>query len=417
MGAKRPAAWFNYFKDAAIYPIVVTRHWDHPIKMGDDTVKPSLNQHKEVEATPNGTIIRVPFRPNLRDRVLLKYGRNRFSIFRKVLSLVNYVGALFHEVFDEKWDLYKAAEEYLGEEKVDCIIATGEPFILFRYAYLLNRKFDIPWIADYRDGWTLNYNVSIANPVKRFIYHKVIQPKEKRFLQTASLILTVSKSLSIDLKGLHNRQVDILPNGYDDEAILKLTSGEKKRKPFFSLAYSGTLYPYQRLETFLSAFKKFVHQRSLSPYDVQVNFYGTSHYPDNGERVLSYDTALRPYLNVTSRMPYRELLQNLSENHICLVFANENIDGSAAKIFDYLALRKPTLVSVNDHGTLEELIQETRGGVLCESESEVEAALYQYYDEYLACGDITSSTINEMKYSRKASTAQLATWIKSLCAE
>ena len=33
------------------------------------------------------------------------------------------------------------------------MIATGAPYLLFSFAYLLNKKFGIKWIADYRDDW------------------------------------------------------------------------------------------------------------------------------------------------------------------------------------------------------------------------------------------------------------------------
>lgn len=417
VGAKRPQAWFKYFNEFGIKPVVVTRHWDRPIKEGDDTVKPSISQVMKIEETSEGTVISVPFQPNLRDRLLLKYGRAKFSLFRKGLSLVNYLGALYHASFDEKIGLLSAAEKYIHENKVDGIIATGEPFILFRYACLLSKRHDIPWVADYRDGWTTNYNISIAGKAKKLVYRKLVQSRERKFVSTASAVTTISRKLAIDLEKLHGKKVEVISNGYDEETVAEVLMRPIPTKSRFSLAYSGTLYPYQRLETFLSAFKRFMKQRRLSPDDVQVNFYGTAHYPGNAERVRNYDDVLLPYLNITGRMPYDKLLEKLVEDHLCLVFANEKIDGSVAKIFDYLALRKPILVSVNDHGTIEDIIQDTQGGILCENEEEVLQVLNEKYDEFLEYGKCESHTINEKKYTRKASVEKLAKLINDLCVE
>ena len=52
----------------------------------------------------------------------------------------------------------KAAEDYLATNKIDCILATGDPFVLFHYAKkALRKKHNVPWIADYRDPWSSEF--------------------------------------------------------------------------------------------------------------------------------------------------------------------------------------------------------------------------------------------------------------------
>ena len=57
---------------------------------------------------------------------------------------------------DTSKTIYYAADQFLKNNECSMIIATGEPFILFKYASSLSKKHRIPWIADYRDGWTTN---------------------------------------------------------------------------------------------------------------------------------------------------------------------------------------------------------------------------------------------------------------------
>ena len=59
--------------------------------------------------------------------------------------------------YDTHVVLYNKAVKFLNREKVDVVITTGEPFILFKYGFLLKKKFGIKWIADYRDGWFHNH--------------------------------------------------------------------------------------------------------------------------------------------------------------------------------------------------------------------------------------------------------------------
>ena len=69
---------------------------------------------------------------------------------------------------------------------VDAIIATGDPFVLFKYASSLSKKFNIPWIADYRDPWTGNKNRS-----EMFFDNYW----ERRFLANVTAMTTVSEFL------------------------------------------------------------------------------------------------------------------------------------------------------------------------------------------------------------------------------
>ena len=61
---------------------------------------------------------------------------------------------------------------------------------MFKYASLLSKEFNVPWIADYRDDWV--YDHSLVN--KPFLYRFIIDSKnkyfEKVYLANSSCILT-----------------------------------------------------------------------------------------------------------------------------------------------------------------------------------------------------------------------------------
>ena len=44
--------------------------------------------------------------------------------------------------------------EYLKDNKIDAVISTGPPHSMHLIALGLKQKFNIPWIADFRDPWT-----------------------------------------------------------------------------------------------------------------------------------------------------------------------------------------------------------------------------------------------------------------------
>ena len=155
VGGMRPYNWYRYLKEFDVEPVVITRQWENKHGNNLDYIDGGSSKETIIEKTEFGTIIRTPYIPNFANRLMLKYGENKYRILRKSISAF-YEFAQFIFPVGPKVELYRGAKEYLKNNKVDVIIATGDPFILFSYASKLSKEFGIPWIADYRDPWSHN---------------------------------------------------------------------------------------------------------------------------------------------------------------------------------------------------------------------------------------------------------------------
>ena len=185
VGGLRPHSWFKYFKEFDVEPIVITRQWGNAYGNDLDFIAPGWSKECVIEESPQGTIIRTPYVPNLSNRLLLRFGDKRFRWLRKVISA--YFEMLqFFMVVGPKKEIYNAAKFYLDKHKVDVIIATGEPFVLFDYARKLGATYNVPWIADYRDPWTPN----LKN--ENWFIKQFYSILENRISSKARLITTVS---------------------------------------------------------------------------------------------------------------------------------------------------------------------------------------------------------------------------------
>ncbi|MFQ3579049.1 MAG: hypothetical protein SNJ71_02780, partial [Bacteroidales bacterium] len=154
VGGLRPFAWYKYLKSYDIYPIVVTRQWNNLHGNNLDYIIPSQSKDVIIENTEYGTIIKTPYKPTLSNSLLLKYGEKKAKFIRKLITGYFEIFQWFFLHVGSKKNIYIYAKQYLKNNKVDVIIATGEPFILFKYASTLSRLYSIPWIADYRDPWS-----------------------------------------------------------------------------------------------------------------------------------------------------------------------------------------------------------------------------------------------------------------------
>lgn len=407
IGAQRPYSWYKYFRKFDLYPVVITRHWDDTVQTKNENIKPTKNQNIELTEDENGTVIRVPFNPNVRDRLLLKYGKEKFSFFRKFLSAYYSISSLISFKSDNTSGFFLVADKYINENRADLIIATGEPFILFRYANILSRQHNIKWVADYRDSWTTEffYHKYLGLLKKLFIKYYFRQV-EKRIVANARFITVPSQTIKDDiLKILPEKTIHIIYNGYESSVVNSLQDQNKQEK-IFEIAYAGTLYNYQPVEEFLDGYKKFI--KNNKNVNTRIVFYGLEFYPDQKKRIIEYDSYLKKYIITTERLPYKNVMEKMLSASILLLLSNENFHWLAAKIFDYFALNRKIILYRDDKSIMGEFLDTYKGGIKCSTVDEVANSLSGLYNEFLEHGEIKHQTINYKQFSREEQTRVLS---------
>lgn len=378
IGAQRPYSWYKYFGQNGYDITVVTRQWSSATNAPQDFIQP-LGTKVEMESDAHRKLIRIPFVPNLRDKLVLKYGYNRFSLLRKLLSFFYTFAEHLSSLFDAKAAIYTAAEREIETNMPDIIIATGEPFVLFKYASALSAKYNIPWVADYRDGWTTNqgnYNQGFLLRLQMSFFRQ----REQQYISSAAMITTPAPEYATALKQLHTtKQVEVVYNGYDEDAFVGLQNVQPPTDKFV-ISYAGIIYPHQKLEMFLKGLDRFLESEKVKEDEVQVNFYGLNSQPDSVQRVLQ-QTKHKAVLNFTNRMPYTEIVKKLKASHVQLLLSAKGANWLNAKVFDYLGTGQPIMLVENDGGVLEEMLKLGNGKAMS-SASDVAAYLQQQYELY-----------------------------------
>lgn len=412
IAVQRPFSWFKYLKNFGIEPVVVTRHWEADVKDAEDYVRPSQMQVKTIEELPEGTVIRVPFQPNFRDRLFLRYGATRFPILRRLLTLYYYVFIYFFDRSDRDHAIYEAAEAYVSENKVDLIIASGNPFILFKYAYRLSKKFKLPYILDYRDGWTTVWGVNKFSVMQQWALKNVLHRFELVYTDSASLITVASPTYIEKLRPiLRNDNLTTIYNGYMPEELQGLEDIQQ-RKDRFTISYGGTIYPFQPLELFLDALSLFVAKYPEA--NPAVYFLASASMQGQAERILQYKPELHPYLIVTQRMSHRDALKCLLESNLLLLLANNRDLLLAAKVFDYIMVRRRILLVKNDHSILEQIMNQSGAGIACEDINDTFRELCAAYEEFKVKGHVTVQGSAVPSFERKHQAGILADWMKRI---
>ncbi len=425
VGGLRPYSWYKYLKEFGIHPVIVTRQWENKYGNALDYIAPSASNKTIIEETDFGTIIRTPYKPNLSNRLLLKYGANKYKLIRKIISAYYEFAQYFYTTGYTK-ELYKEAHRYLKENKVDVIIATGSPFVLFSVASKLSRKYTIPWIADYRDLWS-QYGDIEKNPFLRTFY----QTFEKRIMRNVSQITTVSEFLEHKLRSLGiGKPFHILPNGYDHELIDQVAN-ITPNPDCLNIAFVGTIYDWHPWESFISKYCQFILQHP--EVSMKVNFYGVN----TEERIKSFILGDYPkiitHFSFTPRLPNREVLGKLAQNHVMLLFNYYSYMGT--KIFDYMGIKRKMILCYSDdkeaknlkekYYKIEEidgisktlqadLIQETNSGIVVKDAHHLEIVLLDLWQEFQTTKKIACDSSGIEKYSRREQVEKLARIIQEI---
>ena len=414
VGGLRPYAWYRYLKEYGVEPIVVTRQWGNKYANELDYIAPGESNETIVETTEYGTIIRTPYKPNLANRIMLKYGRSKFALIRKMVTAwYEFMQFLFF--VGPKSGLYRGAKEYLKHNKVDAIIATGEPFVLFKYASALSKKYGIPWVADYRDPWSQNKNRSN-------FWRKGAVRKEKKIVATAKCVTTVDEFFQKQIETNVHKPFQIISNGYNPDAM-ELVSDVKQCDDCLRFAFVGTIYKWHPIESVLGCFSHF----SCSSPNFELNFYGVNNGDTLRTLVSEKYSNIVEKVNIYPRMENIQLMKELARHNVMLLFNYYSFTGT--KIYDYLVLKRKILFCYsNDAEALalkdkyypvgevegvsthlqEDLINETHSGIIVKDKEHLAKVLVDLYSEFTQTGSIACNSINTSKYSRKEGARQLA---------
>jgi hypothetical protein len=257
---------------------------------------------------------------------------------------------------------------------VFAVITTGEPFILFRYGYLLKSEFNVKWIADYRDGWYLNHVRSLQKDPLNKLIRKIELKFEKRYTSKADFLTTVDPELADRIQTLTKVRTEVVYNGFwdfFDQVPMPLN------KPMIVMNHTGTLTIGQRIEFLLDTLIQLKEGNKIDANYIRLNLIGLEYYPAQMARLEPYKKMLGKIINTTPRLSKKEAVKMNLEADYLINFTDPNISAIYAKTYDYIACMKPILVIPGDGKLLDNLIESNNIGKVFNSKVELRDFILQ----------------------------------------
>ena len=246
----------------------------------------------------------------------------------------------------------KFLDNYLKENPVDIIISTGPPHSTHMIALSLRNKFNIKWIADFRDPWTgIEYfeKLPLLSWIKKKHYRL-----ERKVLSHADLVLTVSPSWANQFKKNGAKKITVLTNGYDPDDYQNPLQKSKSSK--FIIGHFG-LYNQMRDHVF---FWETINQICKN----NLNFYSDLNLLFAGEVYSNFFSTINKYkldkkITYHSYLNHRIAIEKMMQCNLLLVTQGDtkSVDGRLpAKLFEYLGARKPILAIGKKNSDLEKIV-------------------------------------------------------------
>jgi hypothetical protein len=378
--AERVNSWAKHLNKFGYYPIVVSRRWDNKIKNLSDV---SIATPEEVlhEKHEHYESYLVPYLPNLKDKIYTKYGNEKFVTPRRALSMIELIMQRYANWFIPFKNIGDFADEYISKnDDIKKVVISGNPYILFKFGYQLNKKYGTKWIADYRDAWTTSEIDLIARGAIFKYIRNSDEHSEKKWVGSASAITSVSEPILKNLTNLVGIRGKWIPNGFEIGEF----SSVKNTEPFkeFTVTYIGTLYHGQQIELFCEAFIRFISENKIK--NVKLFFPGLAFHTDQFQRIEKVMKGYEAFYECTGRTEKEQILEIETRSHLLLYPAWKGFNGIIpSKIYEYISSGTHTLVTPSDNGEVEKIILKSGCGTITNTVEETVDFLKNTYELFL----------------------------------
>ncbi len=223
---------------------------------------------------------------------------------------------------------FQAARQELLAYKYDALITTGPPHSTHLVGLKLKKKFNINWLADFRDPWTQMGYLKNVKQLKLTSYFD--KQLENKVVKNCDVVITASQKTMVDLN-CSSDKIHLITNGFDPQNYQEIK--KEKVDDNFNLNYFGTLPPESNPISTLKAILQ-LNKRGMT--DIKMNFWG-----NKSEEVIEQlnkldDSRIVKFHQHTSHQRAIELMSNSSMLLLMINNVKNNKGIIPAKIFEYM---------------------------------------------------------------------------------
>lgn len=406
-GVQRTLKFVKYLPEYSFSPIVLTTGTTNYFAF-DETLFDDINTNTPVFRTEKD-----PFNiGNKKNNKTLKYpSRIKQKLFRMLSQTFMLPDSR------KKWMKYaiELGDKIIQETPdIDVIFATAPPFTDFLVADELSKKYNIPFVVDYRDLWRDNPQYFFPT-----IWHKRMhEGMEERVLRHASKIVVISRNMQEKLlsryRFLTYNDVRVIPHGFDVTDFIQADPNYKigeytptlpKNNKKFVITHCG-LFPDDRTpKYFLKAIKEFLDSNPDARNNINLRFVGIL---QNKHINMLKKYNLATISDTIGYVSHIDAIRYMLTSDVLWMMLNNNIE-TPGRFYEYIGTQKPMLISCPD-GSIKNIANKSGAAwtTMPKDTAAIKSAIIEMY-EYWQNGKKIRQNPNFVKeYDRKILTQNLA---------
>lgn len=404
-GVQRWMKFVKYLPEFGVKPIVYSP---------ENASYPLLDYSLDKEVSKNCTVIKQPiFEPYKIARLFSKKHANTISkgiihkphkqsFIERILLFIR--GNFYIPDARKNWvePSVKFLSNYIHAHSIDTLITTGPPHSLHLIALRLKQKYDINWIADFRDPWTtIGYHkkLNLTNYAKQ--KHKQL---ESDVLKNADQIIVTSYKTKQEFEVLTSKPIDVITNGYDIEQIDDIKLDKK-----FTLSHIGSLLSERNPELLWKVLSDLIEENKTFKSNLQLRLIGAVSQ-DVLDSIKQYRLDL--YVNKISYVTHKEALRYQRQSQVLLLIEIDSEETKCiipGKLFEYMVAERPIIAIGPDGSDVSHIVSKTNTGRYFNYSDygSLKETILEYFEAFKS-RSLQTQPIGLKQFSRKALTKKLA---------
>jgi len=308
----------------------------------------------------------------------------------------------------------KAIKEIMAEHKIDAVYSSSPPYTCSLIARSVKRKYNIPWVAGFRDPWT----EFISSPKRWFLPAAIDQAMEHSVFSEANSVECAWEGIIKDALGkypdLEKSKFNHVPNGFDSQDFPDL---QYQRNDKFTVTYTGSMYGRRNPAAFFAALENLIRENKINPDEIKLRFIGR--FGAEVEEMFAKAT-FEDSIEIISYIPHHKSIEYLMLSELLLLVVDESKESEEivpGKVYEYIGVRKPVLAIAPKNSAISSLMEETGSGKSAhQSETEKIAQIFlEYYDLWKQNQPLfTPDESKIIKFERKEAARKLAELLDGL---
>ena len=328
-------------------------------------------------------------------------------------------------------NLKRKAIEVINSEKIDCIWVPIPPFYTALIARKVHDVTGVPYVIDYIDPWVHDFPGSNKLFSRAKLASLIANYLEPIAVKKAAGFTGVSASYYLPVIDRNPKLKSIphmgMPYGFDPNDY-----NAKPANSNLLWEKDGDIIPYIYAGAFLPNAHYFINElfkiiallRSVGKLNSKVRFYFAGTGNTNLQSISDYAIAngLQDIvIERKERIPYLEVLNNLSNATGVLAIGSTEMHYTASKIFQSILSKRPVFTVFHHQSSVIEILRETNTGTYLvkyvedESEDSFELRLRHVFESFLQQNEGWNPIYGRLeKYSARSSAASLASVLNAV---